>query len=131
MALRHYSTFKFDSVCLEVADTESNTEPDMSYSIKELLARFGVGNTPPVAREVAYDELEDEDMSLDGIPKTESPDFDLADAFTLGQQLQQNRERFMRVREKFRQQTESRSAQNATTINDDVNSITEPSQSSD
>lgn len=125
--LRHSSTYDRTSQTFEEVPLDSLTEPDMSYTIKELLMRFGVGNTPPISREVYYDEQSDEDASLDGISPTEAPDFDISDAFSLQRTLQENAERHRRNREAFRKSSDTRMTNNATTINDDATKSTEAS----
>lgn len=127
MSLRHFSEFDFRSsqMTTERIDGDSCTEPNMSYTIKELLLRFGVGNTPPVDRQVYFDELQDEDATLDNISPTERGDFDLADSVTLQQQLAENRARHERARQAFRKSNDSILTNNVTTINDDANKQTE------
>lgn len=122
MEIRHFSTYDYKSQgSSEIPVGFSKTEPDMSYSIKELLLRFGVGNTPPVSRAVFYDADDvSVDDALNNISPSERPDFDLADAYSLSQELAENRRRHLSARENFRKQNDSVLSNNATTTNDDA-----------
>lgn len=61
----------------------SETVPDMSYSIRELLARFTAGTMPPVARDVYYEENPD----INNPDPVDSPNFDIVDAYELRDKL--------------------------------------------
>lgn len=55
---------------------ESETIPDQSYSIEEIITRFTGGIMPTVNNRVFYDD----DPDFDSIDPTMSPDYDLVDA---------------------------------------------------
>lgn len=57
----------------------SMTVPDMSYSIRELLARFTAGTMPPVGRQVYYEDNPD----INNPDPLDAPNFDLVDAYEL------------------------------------------------
>lgn len=61
---------------LEINDLPSETIPDQSYSIKEILERFTMGNAPGISKNVQYPEIEAQfENELGYIP----PEFDLTD----------------------------------------------------
>ena len=55
---------------------ESETIPDQSYSIQEIITRFTGGIMPTVNNRVFYDD----DPDFDSIDPTMRPDYDLVDA---------------------------------------------------
>lgn len=57
-----------------IDETPSQTVPDMSYTIKELLERHTNGSMPPVYREAIYQELDNWEVN----PMVK-PDFELSD----------------------------------------------------
>lgn len=57
----------------------SMTVPDMSYTIRELLARFTAGTMPPVGRQVYYEDNPD----INNPDPLDAPNFDLVDAYEL------------------------------------------------
>lgn len=67
----------------------SETVPDQSYTIRELLLKFTSGVMPPVSKNVHY-----EDEDFDQYSPTNDLDFDLADATAMKYDLDQNRKRF-------------------------------------
>lgn len=70
------ATFKFNKDCLEKTDPVSETIPGESYSIRELLERAIIGNVPNIEKKGSYAE----DPDFDDDDETRRPDFDLADA---------------------------------------------------
>mgnify|MGYP000667838063 CR=1 FL=1 len=63
----------------ETNNEPSQTIPDLSYTIRELLEKFAHGVMPPVGRDVVYDE----DPDIDNPDPTRDPAFDLSDATRL------------------------------------------------
>ena len=57
---------------------ESETIPDQSYSIEEIISRFTGGIMPTVNNRVFYDD----DPDFDSIDPTMRPDYDLVDALS-------------------------------------------------
>lgn len=57
---------------------ESETIPDQSYSIEEIITRFTGGIMPTVNNRVFYDD----DPDFDSIDPTMRPDYDLVDALS-------------------------------------------------
>jgi hypothetical protein len=57
---------------------ESETIPDQSYSIEEIISRFTGGIMPTVNNRIFYDD----DPDFDSIDPTMRPDYDLVDALS-------------------------------------------------
>ena len=71
--------FTYDYTAPYVTETilgESETIPDQSYSIEEIITRFTGGIMPTVNNRVFYDD----DPDFDSIDPTMRPDYDLVDA---------------------------------------------------
>jgi len=62
-----------------VNDLPSETVPDYSYTVKDIIAQFVRGIAPPVRRDVSYPDIPDDADPFDFIDPTERMDFDLSD----------------------------------------------------
>ncbi|UPW41577.1 hypothetical protein [Peromfec virus RodF8_52] len=65
----------------------SITVPDQSYTVRELMMKHMSGAMPPVVRDGIYQSFEDED----DIDITQSPDFDITDAFVAAREMEDAR----------------------------------------
>lgn len=74
--VKNMFNFKFDHNCIELCGGVSLTNPDMSYSVRELLEKFTNGVIPPVARTTNFEE----NPTFEDYDQTRELDFDLADA---------------------------------------------------
>lgn len=70
-----------------VNDLPSLTQPDLSYSVKDIISRFVRGIAPPVASDVYYPEIPDDADPFDYIDPTQRMDFDLSDYSSLRRDL--------------------------------------------
>ncbi|WP_419001992.1 hypothetical protein [Alistipes sp.] len=62
----------------ENVSSESLTQPDMSYDIRTILAKFTVGIDPAVSKIPNYDD----EPSFDSIDPSRTPGFDVFDAYS-------------------------------------------------
>lgn len=70
-----------------VNNLPSLTQPDLSYSVKDIISRFVRGIAPPVASDVYYPEIPDDADPFDFIDPTQRMDFDLSDYSALRRYL--------------------------------------------
>lgn len=71
--------YKVGDFCFEpVSDKPSQTVPDQSYTIAEILAKF-TNHIPPNISKNFYYESDRGDIDFDSFDPTHSPSFDLAD----------------------------------------------------
>lgn len=93
--LRHWLNYTESVDSFEPVTGVSETVPDQSYTIRDLLERFASGTMPPVGQDGYYDdETEVENWITD---PTLKPDFDLADYTSETLKLQE--QRFLRQQE--------------------------------
>lgn len=76
----HYN-FDHSSVEGEYNDSPSMTEPDQSYSIRELFVKFAGGQLPNISQSTYYEEEYD---------PTSEPSFDILDAYAIENDLRSN-----------------------------------------
>ena len=80
------SEFVLTDRSFEFPDSDTQTEPDGSMSIREILSRFAKGTLPPVVKyEGGYDTDDPDDMDVD---PTLAPDFDLTDGDRLSAEIE-------------------------------------------
>ena len=80
------SEYKLTDRSFEFPDSDTQTEPDGSMSIREILSRFAKGTLPPVVKyEGGYDTDDPNDMDPD---PTLAPDFDLTDGDRLSSEIE-------------------------------------------
>lgn len=87
----------------ENVSSESLTQPDMSYDIKTILAKFTVGIDPAVSKIPNYED----DVSFDSIDPARTPGFDVFDAYSYVEQAETTRQRILKQKgldEKRRQE---------------------------
>lgn len=68
----------------EEVSSVSETQPDQSYTIQELLLKFATGTGIDAIRQVHYDQGlsgKDIDADFERYDPTDDPDFDMVDAF--------------------------------------------------
>lgn len=70
----------------EKHEGESETVPNQAFTVTEVLQKFQAGTLPNISKKIYFEENAD----FDNINPTESPDFDLADATILKDQLLYN-----------------------------------------
>ena len=80
------SEYELTDRSFEFPDFDTQTEPDGSMSIREILSRFAKGTLPPVVKyEGGYDTDDPDDMDVD---PTLAPDFDLTDGDRLSAEIE-------------------------------------------
>ena len=80
------SEYELSDRSFEFPDSDTQTEPDGSMSIREILSRFAKGTLPPVVKyEGGYDTDDPDDMDAD---PTLAPDFDLTDGDRLSAEIE-------------------------------------------
>lgn len=67
----------------EVIDGDSETVPNQAFTVTEVLQKFQAGTLPNISKKIYFEENTD----FDNINPTEAPDFDLADATILTDQI--------------------------------------------
>ena len=76
--------YTYDSkskVCFEKPNLfESETVPNQTYTIQEIITRFTGGIMPNVNRQIEFDQEDLSDENFDAIDPTRRPDYDLVDA---------------------------------------------------
>ena len=70
----------------EINTMESETIPNQSFTVKEVLLRFNNGTLPNIVQPVYYDDTED----FDNIDPTLDPAFDLVDAENILTEINNN-----------------------------------------
>ena len=71
------SDYELTDRSFEFPDSDTETLPDQSMSVREILTRFAQGTLPPVVQyDGGFDTDDPEDMEVD---PTLAPDFDLTD----------------------------------------------------
>ena len=89
MELKHWLNYSETEISFEPVIGVSETVPDQSYTIRDLLERFASGIMPSVGQDGYYDdETEVENWITD---PTLKPDFDLADYTSETLKLQEQR----------------------------------------
>lgn len=74
--MRHPSTYEAEvNGFVEVNNEPSETIPDQSLTIKEILQRFKAGTLPPIQKETYFED----DPDIDNPDPMYRPDFDLVD----------------------------------------------------
>lgn len=79
MKIRSCYTYDPDEQQYEENTLPSETCPDQSFTVRELLARFTSGTMPPVSREGNYDE----DPEFDTFDDSQRNDLELVDVYHL------------------------------------------------
>ena len=80
------SAFELTDRSFEFPDSDTETLPDQSMSVREILTRFAKGTLPPVVQfDGGYDTEDADDMDVD---PTLAPDFDLTDADRLNAEIE-------------------------------------------
>lgn len=68
-------------VCYEKPNlSESETVPNQTYTIQEIITRFTGGIMPNVNRQIEFDQEDLREENFDAIDPTRRPDYDLVDA---------------------------------------------------
>lgn len=68
-------------ICFEKPNLfESETVPNQTYTIQEIITRFTGGIMPNVNRKIEFDQEDLSDENWDAIDLTRRPDYDLVDA---------------------------------------------------
>lgn len=78
----------------EFTEGETETVPDQSYTISEIITRFTGGIMPSIGKQIRYDE----DPSFDSHDLNARPDYDLVDAF---QDMKELSDKFLEERDKY------------------------------
>lgn len=79
-------TFKFDPARhAEQPKGKSLTQPDLAFTVRELLDRFTRGSMPPVVKQ----EIWEENANFDSADPTRRGDFDLSDAVVEAEKLKE------------------------------------------
>lgn len=78
----------------EYTEGETETVPDQSYTISEIITRFTGGIMPSIGKQIRYDE----DPTFDSHDLNARPDYDLVDAF---QDMKELSDRFLEERDKY------------------------------
>lgn len=69
------------AVCYEKPNLcESETVPNQTFTIQEIITRFTGGIMPNVNRKIEYDQEDLREPNFDAIDPTRRPDYDLVDA---------------------------------------------------
>lgn len=77
MFINRFNYVSTEKYCFEKANNDaSETIPDQSYTISEIITRFTGGILPNIQRNVSFDD----DPTFDSDDITRRPDFDLVDA---------------------------------------------------
>ena len=80
------SEYELTDRSLEFPDSDTETLPDQSMSVREILTRFAQGTLPPVVQyDGGFDTNDPDDMNTD---PTLDPDFDLTDADRLHAEIE-------------------------------------------
>ena len=80
------SSYQMTDRSFEFPDTDTETQPDESMSIREILTRFAKGTLPPVVQyDGGFDTDDPNDMDVD---PTLAPDFDLTDGDRLSAEIE-------------------------------------------
>lgn len=75
--MKFRTSYTDNSIELEISSADTKTVPDMSYSVKDIIARFTRGTLSPddIARNVQYDGISDDE--IDNIQDTPTDITDL------------------------------------------------------
>lgn len=80
--MKHLNSVTYDptdKICFEpILDDVSETIPNQSFSIQEIITRFTGGIMPTITKRVYYDDNAD----FDSVDPTLRPDYDLTDAYS-------------------------------------------------
>ena len=77
MFINRYNYVPTEKYCFEKENNEpSETVPDQSYTISEIITRFTGGILPNITRDVSYDD----EPTFESDDITRRPDFDIVDA---------------------------------------------------
>ena len=80
------SDYELTDRSFEFPDSDTETLPDQSMSVREILSRFAQGTLPPVVQyDGGFDTDDPEDMEVD---PTLAPDFDLTDGDRLSAEIE-------------------------------------------
>ena len=80
------SNYELTDRSFEFPDSDTETLPDQSMSVREILTRFAQGTLPPVVQyDGGFDTDDPEDMEVD---PTLAPDFDLTDGDRLSAEIE-------------------------------------------
>ena len=75
-------TYDYQSeICYEKPNIDkSETVPNQTFTIQEIITRFTGGIMPNVNRKIEFDQEDPRDENFDAIDPTRRPDYDLVDA---------------------------------------------------
>ena len=81
MFITPYTYDSKSKVCFEKSNIDkSETVPNQTFTIQEIITRFTGGIMPNVNRKISYDQEDLREENFDAIDPTRRPDYDLVDA---------------------------------------------------